>query len=115
MVRREIDVELSVGCVADLRGGIFSGERGELRRGGEDQGLIGDFVVSGSVGAGASGGDDLRSAVQEFDYVGGVEDMLIEAGEEENLVALERTADGASELLLAVVRFESEKGVGGTQ
>ena len=41
--------------------------------------------------------------------------MLIEAGEEENLVALERAADGASDLLLAVVRLEGEESVGGAE
>ena len=41
-----------------------------------------------------------------------MEDVLIESGEKENLVALERAADGASDLLLAVVRFESEEGIG---
>ena len=69
--------------------------------GSEDQGFIGGFVVSGSEGSGSGGGHDLRSAIEEFDYVGGVKDVLIESGEKENLVALERTADGASELLLA--------------
>ena len=41
--------------------------------------------------------------------------MLIEAGEEENLVALERAADGASELLLAIVRLECQECVGGAE
>ena len=36
MMGREIDVELGVGRVPDLRGGILSGERGETRGGGED-------------------------------------------------------------------------------
>jgi len=115
MAGSEIDVELDVGSIADLRGGIFSGERGELGGGGGDQGLIGGFVVSGGVGSGAGGGYDLRGAVEEFDDVGGVEDVLIESGEEENFVAVERAADGASELLLAVVRLEREEGVGGTE
>ena len=38
--------------------------------------------------------------------------MLIESGEEENLVALDRAADGASDLLLAVVRLERQEGIG---
>jgi hypothetical protein len=114
MVGSEIDVELGVGRVADLRGGIFSGEGGEMGGGVEDQGLIGGFVVSGSVGPGG-GGHDLRSAIEELDDVGRVEDVLIESSEEENLVALERAADGASELLLAIVRLESEESVGGAE
>ena len=56
MVGREIDVELGIGGVADLRGGIFSGERGELGGGGEDQGLVGSFVVSRRVRPGAAAG-----------------------------------------------------------
>jgi hypothetical protein len=76
--------------------------------------LIGGFVVSGSVGPGG-GGHDLRSAIEELDDVGRVEDVLIESSEEENLVALERAADGASELLLAIVRLESEESVGGAE
>ena len=60
-------------------------------------------------------GDDLRTAVEEFDDVRNVEDVLIESGEKENLVALERAADGASDLLLAVVRLEGEEGIGGSE
>jgi hypothetical protein len=105
----EIDVELGVGRVADLRGGIFSGKRSELGGSGEDQGLIGGFVVSGSVRSGGGLGNDLRAAVEEFDYVGRVEDVLVESGEKENLVALDGAADGASELLLAIVRLEGEE------
>ena len=112
IARREIDVELGVGGVADLRGGIFSGERSQLRGGGEDQGLIGGFVIAGSVGAGAGLRNDLRTAVEEFNDVGRMKNVLIESGEEENLVALQRTADGASDLLLAVVRLEREKRIG---
>ena len=112
MVRREIDVELRIRRIADLRGGIFSGERGEMRGGGEDQGLIGGFVVSGRVGTGAGRGHNLRRSVKEFDNVGRVEDVLIESREKENLVALERAANGASELLLAIVRLERQESVG---
>ena len=57
-------------------------------------------------------GNDLRTAVQKLDHVGNVKDVLVESGEEENLVALERAADGASDLLLAVVRLEREKRIG---
>jgi hypothetical protein len=38
-----------------------------------------------------------------------VEDVLIESGEEENLVALERAADGASKLLLALCGVNARK------
>jgi len=54
-------------------------------------------------------GYDLRTAVEEFDDIGNVEDVLIESGEEENLVALDWTADGASDLLLAIVWLEGKK------
>ena len=47
----------------------------------------------------------------EFDDVGLVEDVLIESSEEENFVALEWAADGASELLLAIVRLERQEGI----
>jgi len=83
--------------------------------GGEDQGFIGGFVVSGSEGSGAGGGHDLRGAIEEFDDVGGVKDVLIESAEKEDLVALERTADGASELLLAIVRLKSQESIGGSE
>ena len=115
MAGREIDVELGVGRVADLRGGIFSGKRGELGGGGEDQGLIGGLVITGSVRSGGGLGHDLRTAVEEFDYVGRVEDVLVESGEEENLVALDGAADGASELLLAIVRLEGEERIGSAE
>ena len=81
----EIDIELGVGAVADLRGGIFSGERGQLRGRAEDQGLVVSFVVAGRVGPGSGLRDDLRAAAQEFDDIGIVEDVLIESGEKENL------------------------------
>src|SRR5579864_1036378 len=83
--------------------------------GGEDQSLIGGFVVSGRVRSGAGGGHNFRAAIEEFDYVGRVEDVLIESGEEENLVALEWAADGASELLLAIVRLERQEGIRGAE
>jgi len=35
-----------------------------------------------------------------------VKDVLIESRKEKDLVALQRSADGAPDLLLAVVRFE---------
>ena len=112
VARGEIDVELGVDGIADLSGGIFSGEGGELGGGGEDQGLIAGFVVSGSERSGASLGNDLRGAVQEFDYVGDVEVVLIESGEEEDFILLDGATDGASGLLLAVVGLEGEEGVG---
>ncbi len=115
MARGEIDIQLGIGRVADLRGGIFSGERGELGGGSEDQSLIGGLVIAGSVWSGRGLGHDLRTAVEEFDYVGGVEDVLIESGEEENLVSLNGAADGASELLLAIVRLKGEERIRSTE
>ena len=115
IARGEIDIELGVGGVADLRGGIGSGERSELRGGGEDEGLVAGFVVAGRIGSGAGLGDDLHGAVEEFDDIGNVEVVLIESGEEEDFVFLERTADGASALLLAAVGLEGHKGIGGAE
>ena len=115
VARREIDINFGVGGVAHLSGGIFSGERGELRGCGEDQRLIAGFVVAGSVGSGAGLRDDLRTAVQKFDNGGNVKVMLVESGEEEDFIFLERAADSASGLLLAVVRLEGEEGVGGAE
>ena len=77
--------------------------------------MIGGFVVSGRVRSGAGGGHDFRGAIEELDDVGGVEDVLIESGEKENLIALKRAADGASELLLAIVRLEREESVGSAE
>ncbi len=44
-----------------------------------------------------------------------MEVVLIESGEEEDLVFLNGTADGASGLLLTVVRPEGEERVGGAE
>ena len=115
VMRREIDVELAERGVADLRGGIFSGERGEAVGGGEDQGLIVGLVVAGSGGAGAKLRNHLSGAVKEFDYVGRVKDMLVKSGEEEDFVLLDGAADGGSGLLLAAVRLEGEERVGGAE
>src|SRR5579863_549132 len=41
-----------------------------------------------------------------------MEDVLIESRKEEDFVAFKRAADGTADLLLAVVRFEGEKGIG---
>ena len=51
--------------------------------------------------------DDLHGAVEELDYVGNVEEVLIEAGEEEDFVFLDGTAEGGCALLLDAVRVES--------
>ena len=111
MVGCEIDVEFGKGRVADLRSGVFSGERGEVRGSGEDQALIGGFVVPGCVRSGGGLGYDLRTAIEEFDDVGNVEDVLIESREEENLVAPDRPADCAPDLLLAIVWLEGKEGI----
>ncbi len=78
----------------------------------EDERLICSLVVSGSGEAGAGFRDYLRAAVEEFDNVGDMEEMLVESREEEDFVALERAAYCASDLLLAVVRLECKKRVG---
>src|SRR5579862_159286 len=115
MARGEIDVELAVAGISDLSSWILSSKRTELRGGCKDQRFVAGFVVTRRVRSGAGLRNDFRAAVEEFDDVGDVEDMLIESGEEENLVALERAADSASDLLLAVVRPEGEKRVGGPE
>jgi len=92
VARREIDVELGVGRVTDLARGIFSGKRRELGGGGENEGLVAGFVVSGSVRSGAGLRDDLRAAVEEFDYVGNVEVVLVEPSEQEDFIFLDGTA-----------------------
>ena len=115
MPGREIYVELAVGGIADLGGGIFSGERSQSRGRCEDESLIGRFIVTGSCRPGARLWHDSRAAIEKFDYIGYVEDVLIESGKEENFVALQRTADCASHLLLAIVRAKSQKRVGCSQ
>ncbi len=95
-----------------MRGGIGSGERSELGCGGEDQGLVAGFVVAGRVRSGAGLGDDLHGAVEEFDYVGDVEVVLIESGEEEDFIFLDRTAESGSALLLVAMGLESHEGIG---
>ena len=92
-----------------MRGGIFTGKRCELGGSGENQGLIVGFVVSGSVRAGAGLRGDLRAAVQKFDDVGHVKNVLIESRKEKCLITLERASDRASELLPAVMWFEGEE------
>src|SRR3954462_3844806 len=44
-----------------------------------------------------------------------MENVLVESGEEKDLVGLQRTANGAPDLLLAVVRLESEEWGGGAE
>ena len=83
--------------------------------GGEDESLIAGFVVAGRIRSGAGLRDDLHGAVEEFDYVGDVEVVLIESGEEEDFILLDGTADGASALLLAAVRLEGQEGIGGPE
>src|SRR5579863_758838 len=112
---RKVDIELAENGVADLGGGVFSGERGELGGGGEDKGLVTGFVVAGRVGAGSGLGNDLRTAVEELDDVRDVKEVLIEPSEKEDFIFLDRASDGASGLLLAVVRAEGEEGIGGAE
>src|ERR1700730_8553118 len=44
-----------------------------------------------------------------------MEVVLVETSEEKDFVFLDGTADGASDLLLAVVRLEGEEGIGGAE
>src|SRR5690348_7366767 len=114
MTRGNVDVELGVGGVADLRGGIFSGQRRELGRSGKYQGGVRGLIVPWN-GVGAGLRAQLRTAVQELHDVGNAEDMLVKSGEKEDLVALDGTADGASHLLLPVMRLEGEKRIAGAE
>ena len=93
IARSEIDIELGVRGIADLRSGIRSGERSELRGGGEDQGLVAGLIVAGRIRSGAGLRDHLHAAIEKFDHVGNVEVVLIESGEEEDFIFLERTAE----------------------
>src|SRR5579862_1730700 len=112
MVGREIEVELAVRGIADLRRWIFTSERGQLRCGGKDQRLIGGFVVPRRIWAGAGLRDDLGTAVEKLDYIGHVKDVLIESGEEEGAISPNGAADRASKLLLTVMGLKREEGVG---
>ena len=82
VVRGEIDVELAVGGVADLSGGIYAGQRRQLSSRCENKSLVGGVIVSRRVGTGAGLGDNLRTAVQKLDDVGSVKEMLVESGKE---------------------------------
>src|SRR5207302_3989823 len=94
MTSGNIDIELGVSGVADLRGGIFSGQGREFGRCGKHQGGVGGLVVSrNSVAAGLRA--QLRTAVQKLHDVGDAEDMLVKSGEKENFVELDGAADRA--------------------
>src|SRR4051812_4970713 len=114
MTSGNVDIELGVSGVADLRGGIFSGQGREFGRCGKYQGGVGGLVVSrNSVGAGLRA--QLRTAIQELHDVGNAEDMLVKSGKKENFVELDGAADGASDLLLPVMRLEGEKRIAGAE
>src|SRR5207302_5630993 len=49
-------------------------------------------------------GNQRRAPIQEADRSGNMENMLVQAAKEKNLVAFDRTAESEAELLLAVVR-----------
>ena len=112
VARSEIDIELGVRGIADLRGGKGTGKRGEVSGSGEDKGLIAGFIIAGRLGSGAGLGLDDHGAVKEFDDIGDVEIVLIESAEEEDFVFLDRTAERGSALLLAAVRLEGHHGIG---
>src|SRR5579864_1152669 len=105
---REIDIKLAVRRVADLRRGIFSCQRTQLPCRGKYQRLIGGFVVSRN--ARTSGlRQKLGTSVQELDYVRHAKNVLVKSPKEENLIPLDGPADGASDLLLPVVRLERQE------
>ena len=77
--------------------------------------MVAGFVVAGGGGAGAGLRDDYAAAVDEADDRGLVENVLIEAGEEEDAVAAERTSEGEAELLLLAGRFHIEEWIAGVE
>jgi hypothetical protein len=109
VARVKVDIEFRVRRISDLCSRILARKGRKLRSSGEDQGLICSFVIAAAVRSGAGLWNDARAAVQKFDDIGHVKDVLIESGKEEDFVALQRSADSASDLLLAVMRFEGEK------
>ena len=111
----EIDIELCIRRVAYLCGRILACQGGELRCRRKDQGLVCGFVIASAVWPGAGLWHDLRTAIQKLDDIRDVKNVLIESRKEKDLIALQGTADGASDLLLAVVRLEGEKWKGGAE
>ncbi len=77
--------------------------------------LIAGFVVAGSGGAGAGLGNDYAAAVDKADDRRFMEDVLIEAGEEEDAVAAEWAADGRAKLVLLAGGLDVQEGVAGVE
>ena len=115
VARVKVDIELGVGRISDLCRRIFSCQGRKLGSSGKDQGLVGSFVIAAAVRSCGGPWQDPRTAIQKFDDIRHVKDVLIESRKEKDLVALQRSADGASDLLLAIVRFEGEIGKGGAK
>ncbi len=95
MTGREIDVKLPIRREADLPRRILSCQRRELVCGGIYQLLIGSLIVPGKGRIVAILRHYFRTAIQKFDDVRHMKDVLIESPEEENLVLPNGTADRA--------------------
>src|SRR5579859_2023753 len=108
MTRAQIHIELAVRRVTDLRRAILPSQRTQLRCRGKDKRLIGGFVVSSNTWTSGLR-KKLGASVQELDHIGHVKNVLVKSAKEENLIALDRSADGASDLLLPVVRLECQE------
>jgi len=77
--------------------------------GGEDQILVIVFIVAGLQRAASGLRDENRSAAHEVHDGGHMEDVLIVSSKREDAIGADGTADGAAELLLAVVGLEVEE------
>lgn len=106
IARREIDIELGIRGIADLRSGVRSGEGSELCGGSEDQSLVAGLIVAGRIRPGASLRHNLHRPIEKFHYVRYAEVVLIESGKEKDFISLERAAERGSALLLLAVRLE---------
>src|SRR5271170_682308 len=111
-MRGQGEIQFKEAGVAGHGGRELTGERGQLRGGGEHDCLIAGFVVAGVQWLLAGLRDNLRAAIQKADHRRYMKDVLVESAIKEDAVAMQRTAEGESELLLLRVRFEIEVGLG---
>ncbi len=111
-MRGKREVQLEESGVAGHGGRELAGERGQLRGCSEHDCLIAGFVVSGVQRLLAGLRDNLRATIQKAHDRRYVKDVLVESAIKEDAVAVQRTAQGESELLLLRVRFEIEVGLG---
>lgn len=84
----KVDIELRIGRISDLCRRIFPCQGRKLGSSGKDQGLVGSFVIAGAIRPGLWLWNDARAAIQKFDDIRHVKDVLIESREEEDLILL---------------------------